>query len=310
MNNSELDKFLKSVYTAVEDFLKDTFESKSLYTKKLYDAMLYSLTAGGKKLRPALLMLGYDLGRELKKNIPPKSHPALVYASATELIHTYSLIHDDLPPMDNDTVRRGKPTNHIVFGEATAILAGDGLLTMAFKLFSQDNSDNITAEVKLKTVEHIIDAVGPSGMVGGQFVDISAGGENAAATGEKASELEFIHTNKTAKFISACFTAGAMLAEADDSLVSRLASAGMKAGLAFQIVDDILDVISTVDKLGKVVGSDSRLMKLTYPQLYGIEKSKELAISLCNEAESMLDAVSGNTVKVKMLINRIHARLD
>jgi geranylgeranyl diphosphate synthase type II len=310
MSNSELDKFLKSVYGAVEHFVKNAFEPKPPYTRRLYDAMLYSLNAGGKKLRPALLMLGYDLGREMKKNNSPKKHPVLVYACATEFIHTYSLIHDDLPPMDNDMVRRGKPTNHIVFGEATALLAGDGLLTMAFKLFSQDNGDNIPAEVKLKTVEYIVDSVGPAGMVGGQFADISAVGENVIVTAEKASELEFIHTNKTAKFISACFSAGAMLAGADDSFTSKLADAGLKAGFAFQIVDDILDVVSTTDKLGKVVGGDLRLMKLTYPQLYGIEKSKEAAVSLCNEAKSILDDVSGNTDKIKMLIDHIYARLD
>ncbi|KXG11216.1 Farnesyl diphosphate synthase [Anoxybacillus sp. P3H1B] len=228
----------------------------------LKDAMLYSLEAGGKRIRPLLLFATlHAFGK--------KSEIGLPVACAIEMIHTYSLIHDDLPCMDNDDLRRGKPTNHKVFGEATAILAGDGLLTYAFQLIAgMDN--RVSAEVKLKLIAELAKAAGPEGMVAGQMADIEGEGQPLSL-----SQLEYIHRHKTGKMLQYSVLAGAWLAGADDAQVAQLDEFASHLGLAFQIRDDILDIEGTEEKMGKKVGSDIENEKVTYPSLLTMDGAKE-----------------------------------
>ncbi|MBI4051682.1 MAG: polyprenyl synthetase family protein [Elusimicrobia bacterium] len=239
----------------------------------LREAMRYSLFAGGKRLRPILVIAAAECCGSNAKQVLPT-------ACAVEMIHTYSLIHDDLPAMDNDDLRRGKPTNHKVFGEATAILAGDGLLTYAFELIA----NNGNAEV----VRVIASGAGTCGMVGGQVEDLKAQGLHLNGNIGKAQELlQRIHRHKTAALITSCLEAGAILAGASSPKRLALKSYGQCIGLAFQIADDILDIVGDKKKLGKK-GSDAKNKKLTYPSLYGMETSKQMARELTQKAHAAL----------------------
>ncbi len=201
------------------------------------------------------------------------------YASAIEFIHTYSLIHDDLPAMDNDDLRRGKPTNHKVFGEGIAILAGDGLLTEAFRILSNTSYANVDPSNLIKVIQELSSSTGVYGMVGGQALDLISEGK------EPDREIvEFIHLNKTAKLISASVKSGAILANADSEQIKKIEKYGLSIGLAFQIVDDILDIEGTTEKLGKPKGSDEKKGKMTYPKVFGIEASKKKAKELIDIA--------------------------
>ena len=233
--------------------------------------MRYAVFAGGKRLRPILCI---EAGRLLGGD-----EAALVQvAAALELIHTYSLIHDDLPALDNDDLRRGKPTCHRAFGESTAILAGDALLTLAFETLSTPGL--ITAERQLRLVYDLGHGIGTrGGMVGGQVVDlVTAGGATDAAT------LEYIHAAKTGSFIRGAVRAGAMVAGAPSEDLDRLTTYGEKVGLAFQIADDLLDVLGSAEVLGKAAGKDHGQNKATYPGLYGVEESQRIAACLVGEA--------------------------
>lgn len=241
------------------------------------DAMRYSLFAGGKRLRPILCLAGAEAVGGARADV-------LHVACALELIHTYSLIHDDLPLMDDDDVRRGKPANHRVFGEAVALLAGDGLLTEAFRLMgSPEKSPGISPENSLKVIGLIAKAAGYRGMVGGQVVDIESEGKEV-----DFSVVEYIHTRKTGALISASVTSGALIGGGDDGQLKGIETYGKKVGLAFQISDDILDIEGDSETMGKGVGSDGRKEKVTYPSVVGLAESKKKQTEL---VQSAIDAL-------------------
>jgi len=243
----------------------------------LRQAMTYSVDAGGKRVRPLLLLATIEaFGQPWRKGLP--------VACAVEMLHTYSLIHDDLPAMDNDDYRRGKLTNHKVFGEGMAILAGDGLLTYAFEVISRASYEGVTPEKILQIVKELACYAGPKGMVGGQAADLD--GENKALTLE---ELQYIHQHKTADLLIFCVRAGAILAGASPQQLTSLTHYAKHIGMAFQIQDDLLDVLGNQEKMGKQVGSDEKLNKSTYPSLLGIEQSQRLLAEHIQAALSMLE---------------------
>src|SRR5579864_3779639 len=222
---------------------------------QLREAMAYSLLAGGKRLRPILVLLSCEA-------CGGTTEAALPAACAIEMVHTYSLIHDDLPAMDNDDLRRGRPTNHVIFGEALAILAGDGLLTLAFEVLARNISP---AETAAACCADLARAAGMAGMVGGQVADLEAEGRTVASL----EELEGIHRRKTGALLASALTMGARIAQAGNEDRHRLANFGRCLGLAFQITDDLLDVCGSVQTLGKAVQKDASHGKLTYPSLLG-----------------------------------------
>ncbi len=269
MNN--ILSFFQESSERVEHFLDKKFVNSSIYTVKLTEGMRYSLFAGGKRLRPALVYASYGIFSDDYDYVTP-------FAAAIEVIHTYSLIHDDLPAMDNDDMRRGKPSNHIAFGEAEAILAGDALLTKAFEIMSDYTvSPNIPDNIRVNAVYKLALAAGDLGMVGGQYADIAAEGRKAT------SELvEFIHKNKTAALIECAVYLGGIAGGADDKQIEQLVSFGRYAGLAFQVIDDILDITSSSETLGKNIQKDINSHKATYPAVYSLEGAK-------NKAEQYID---------------------
>lgn len=253
----------------------------------IVEAMNYSLFAGGKRLRPILFLSAFELASDdvLTK---ADTDEILPMACALEMVHTYSLIHDDLPAMDNDDYRRGKPTNHKVFGEAIAILAGDGLLNMAYEIMLNNapvDSDRLARYLKAMSV--IASSAGISGMIGGQVADIES--ENTDSSQMDENIVNYIHTHKTEALITASLKAGALITTEDRSIINSLTTYGQAFGMAFQITDDILDVTGKLDNLGKRPGSDERKGKLTYPSRFGLEASKNLARQHIERAVSSLD---------------------
>jgi geranylgeranyl diphosphate synthase type II len=253
----------------------------------LSESMSYSLRAGGKRVRPVLLLAACELaGGEDADAIP--------YACAVEYIHTYSLIHDDLPAMDDDDMRRGEPTNHKVFGEAAAILAGDGLLSSAFEAMYRDMlmffDRPAMLRMRMRAGYEICKACGCRGMVAGQVADIEA--ENLDVSPEL---LEYIQVNKTAALIRASVVAGGYIGGADAKLIDSLSVYGENLGLAFQIADDILDVTGDEKELGKATGGDAKQRKATYPSVHGIEKSREAVSALTRKAIGSISSYSRNT---------------
>jgi geranylgeranyl diphosphate synthase, type II len=238
--------------------------------RRLQEAMAYSLLAGGKRLRPILVLLGCEA-------CEGDIEAALPAACAIEMVHTYSLIHDDLPAMDNDDFRRGRPTNHVVFGEALAILAGDGLLTFAFEILARDVSP---ADVAAACCAELARAAGMIGMVAGQVADMEAEGGSVSTL----EELEAIHRRKTRHLLTSALTIGARIARADAGKIDALANYGRCLGLAFQITDDLLDVRGDRQTMGKAVRKDAARGKLTYPALLGEEASTLRAQCLVSEA--------------------------
>lgn len=244
--------------------------------------MLYSVLAGGKRLRPVLVIAAAEAVGGDRRHVLP-------FAVAAEFVHTYTLIHDDLPALDDDDLRRGKPTNHKVFGEAIAILAGDALLTQAFYLMTHAGlMDSVPAKCLLRAAHDMTRALGTAGMIGGQVVDIESEGKPI-----DAETLEYIHIYKTGHLIQACIRAGAILSEAAASQLNALSTYGAHIGLAFQIVDDILDITAEESQLGKDVGSDLDREKATYPALYGLEESKKKAETLVEEGIACLEVFDG-----------------
>ena len=261
----------------VEAYLETCLKERAI-PERLLAAMEYSLLAGGKRLRPVLcLSCAVMCGEEEARVLP--------FAASIELIHSYSLIHDDLPAMDNDDLRRGKPTNHKVFGEATAILAGDGLLTEAFVSMADAP---LPPERVLAALGELARAAGAAGMVGGQMLDMEYTGAGKA----DIQELAAMHARKTGALLKASCLCGGLLAGADAEQVAALARYGAAFGAAFQIVDDILDVTGTAEQLGKTPGKDTTQGKLTYPVLLGLERSRELALEQARLAQSSLDMFS------------------
>ena len=243
------------------------------YPRMLYEAMRYSLDAGGKRLRPILTLAAAETVAGTALSAEWAIDLALPAACAVELIHTYSLIHDDLPAMDDDSLRRGRPTNHVVYGEGMAILAGDGLLTEAFALLAAEPRDPTLAARKLRTIQTIAAAAGGCGMVGGQAIDLLAVG---SSTFDQYS-LQDMHARKTGALIRAAAVAGAIMGGGSDDEISAVEEYGRHLGLAFQIVDDILDVEGDAADLGKTAGKDAKAGKPTYPSTYGLDASRRLA---------------------------------
>ena len=244
----------------VNDYLNKTIDTKT-YPKEIYEAMSYSINSGGKRVRPLFaLYTAEGFGLEVNKVVP--------YAAAVECIHSYSLIHDDLPCIDNDALRRGKPTNHMVFGEAMALLAGDGLLNLAYEIMVDACCNNFCEESVL-AMREVANFAGITGMIGGQVVDIIYEDKEA-----DANALLYIQKNKTAALIKAAVSAGAILSGATKEQVAKVKEAAEYFGIAFQIKDDILDIKGTTEVLGKQIGSDEKNAKLTHVSLYGMERAE------------------------------------
>lgn len=292
----DIKKYLKDKKNDVDSFFRSYFreERKPAILK---EAMLYSLFAGGKRIRPIFAIASYEACGGNPDEILP-------YASTLELIHTYSLIHDDLPAMDNDDLRRGKPTSHKVYGEAIAILAGDALLTEAFSILSDNSfSGSVKEGNLLKALHEITIASGFGGMVAGQVQDILS--ENAAPDKDT---LEFIHTYKTAALIRASVKLGPILSGSSSDQLQALTAYGNNVGLAFQIVDDILDIEGSTEELGKSVGSDERINKMTYPRLYGIDRSREIAENLIAAGVDSLKTFSAEADPLREIAQYIFSR--
>jgi geranylgeranyl diphosphate synthase, type II len=272
----DLKAYLRDKRALVDEALKSVFPEPQGPSADVVRAMTYSLFAGGKRLRPILCIEGAEaVGTEGRVVLP--------FACSLELIHTYSLIHDDLPAMDDDDLRRGKPTNHKVFGEAVALLAGDGLLTEAFRLMADTNG--VEPRALLKVIRLVGSAAGYQGMVGGQVVDIQSEGKPV-----DPSLVNFIHSHKTGALIHASVTSGAILGRGTEEQVKAISSYGEKIGLAFQIADDILDVEGDSTTMGKAVGGDERKKKITFPAAVGLQKAKETQGRLVGEAVAALKA--------------------
>lgn len=283
----DIKNYLKLRKELIDNRLKDYFVRNSEVPSSLNNAMKYSLFAGGKRLRPILLLAAADVcGGAVKDSIPT--------ACAIEMIHTYSLIHDDLPAMDNDDYRRGKLTSHRKFGEAAAILAGDALLTRAFEIMHP------------AVVRFVASSAGAAGMVGGQYEDINTASDKAAG-GAGNRKLRYIHIHKTAMLIEVSLKAGAVIAGASDRKVKAVAGFGKKAGLAFQIFDDLLDITGDEQKLGKK-HSDIKNNKLTYPAVYGYAKSKSSAERLIRSAKKELDVFGSKADILKEIADYILTR--
>ena len=272
MSGGSFETYLKERAQDVDQALDRLLPPETRAPETIHKAMRYSVFAGGKRLRPVLVIAGAEA-------VGGRMHDVMPTACALELIHTYSLIHDDLPAMDNDDFRRGRPTSHKVFGEAMAILAGDGLLTLAFRLIADNWRPGMDPGVLRDVLVDVADAAGTDGMVGGQVADLEAEGRRIGA-----DMLDYIHLHKTAALIRTSIRVGARLAGARAAQIEALSVAGGDLGLAFQIVDDILDVTGTTEQLGKTAGKDQAQQKATYPSIHGIEASQAQAGRLVGEA--------------------------
>jgi geranylgeranyl diphosphate synthase type II len=260
------------------------------------EAMRYSLFAGGKRVRPILCIAACEAVGGASKDVLPA-------AVALECIHTYSLIHDDLPAMDDDELRRGIPTNHVLYGEAGAILAGDGLLTLTFELLSGDLLATVEAADRLKIINIIATGAGSLGMVGGQAMDIACEGKDI-----DIETLQQIHSRKTGALITASVQTGAVIGGANPEQLASLTTYGEKIGLAFQIVDDLLNVEGTTEQLGKAAGSDADRCKATYPAIFGIEKTRKMAEETIADALKALNTFTERSTPLRELAAYIISR--
>lgn len=286
-----------SLETYFPDFM-DAFEAElaqSVVSQKLQEAIRYSMSAGGKRIRPLLCMVTCDeLGGDLSR--------AKSSALALECIHTYSLIHDDLPCMDDDDLRRGKPTNHTVFGQAHAVLAGDALLTLAFELLSADNP-SIDETTRMRLISILAKASGASGMVGGQALDLESENQDI-----QLETLQNVHAHKTGALIQAAVEMGATVATDNPSIRQACKQFGTHIGLAFQISDDILDVTQSTQTLGKDAGSDVKNTKATYPALLGLDGSRKRLQKCIEQSLTCLDAVDHSMPILRSLAQYIGTR--
>lgn len=286
----------------IEKVLKEYLPEKSGYQKLIFEAMEYALMAGGKRLRPMFMHEVYKMcGGTDNKLIEP-------FMAAIEMIHTYSLVHDDLPAMDDDDYRRGRKTTHVVYGEAMGILAGDALLNYAYetaaKAFDIKNCDAKRVALALQVLAK---KAGVYGMVGGQVVDVDMNGSVP-----DMDTLMFIYTYKTSALLEASFMIGGILAGADEKDIEMLENASRNVGIAFQIQDDVLDITSTTEELGKPVNSDAKNEKATFASYYGLEKAKEAVMNYSMEAEKLIDDmdISGDTSFVKKMIRDLIFRTN
>jgi geranylgeranyl diphosphate synthase type II len=268
-----------------------------VYPEKIYQAMRYSLLAGGKRVRPILCLATCEmLGGTIEMAMPT--------ACALEMMHTMSLIHDDLPAMDDDDYRRGKLTNHKVFGEDTAILAGDGLLALAFEVVATQTPSYVSKEAVLQVIARMGKALGAAGLVGGQVVDLESEGKLDISL----ETLNFIHNHKTAALLEACVVCGGIIAGAGADDVCILTRYSQNIGLAFQIIDDILDITATQEQLGKTAGKDLKAQKVTYPSLWGIEESHRKAQQLVDEACAILAPFGEKALPLQAIAHFIVSR--
>jgi geranylgeranyl diphosphate synthase type II len=269
----DLKKYLQFHKQNIETALRALIPLSEHYPPQLHEAMHYSLFAGGKRIRPILHLATVEACKG-------DYHACMPFACAIELIHTYSLIHDDLPSMDDDELRRGRPTNHIVFGEAVALLAGDALLTEAFRLVSNGRSrEALDPTALLMAIHELSSAAGSQGMIGGQTIDIESEGKEV-----EAETLQYIHVHKTGALIRASTRTGALLCDRPPEHVERFTRYGELLGLAFQVRDDLLNVEGDPERLGKSVGTDAARGKITYPGLFGIDASRKRLNQLVHEA--------------------------
>ena len=295
----DIKTYLASRRQLVDDTLTQLLPQPGNQLDRHVESMNYSLQAGGKRVRPILCMAAAEalLGRELDPRLLP-------VACALECIHTYSLIHDDLPAMDNDALRRGQPTNHMIYGEAGAILAGDGLLTFAFELLSRDDTpDLLPAGGRLRLIQLLAQAIGPLGMVGGQALDMAAEDRPVSL-----AELQMIHRCKTGALITASVQTGAVLGQASEPQFQALTAYAGHLGLAFQIIDDLLNVEGTPEQLGKAAGSDAHHRKATYPALFGVDGTRKLAQESIQAAISELAGFDRNADPLRHLAEYIYRR--
>lgn len=289
-----LDSYLKRQKTIVEAALDGSISIAK--PAKIYESMRYSLLAGGKRLRPILCLATSELmGGSVEMAMPT--------ACALEMIHTMSLIHDDLPAMDNDDYRRGKLTNHKVYGDDIAILAGDGLLAYAFEYVALQTK-NVPPERILRVIARLGNTVGAAGLVGGQVLDLESEGK----TDITAETLSFIHTHKTGALLETSVVSGAILAGACEEDVAKLSRYAQDIGLAFQIVDDILDITATDEELGKTAGKDVASQKATYPSIWGLEKSQAKAQELVDRAIAQLNDYGAAAEPLRAIANFIVTR--
>jgi geranylgeranyl diphosphate synthase type II len=287
--------FLTSARARVDEALERYLPKPPQCPAVIADAMRYSIFAGGKRLRPTLVLAAADaIGRRTLQSEDDTVSLALPAACAIEMIHTYSLIHDDLPAMDNDSLRRGRPTLHVVYGDGVAILAGDGLQSAAFTLLSREpfSTDATIVQRKQRAATVIGDAAGPNGMVGGQALDLEAAGQiPGRGIALDADGLREMHARKTGALIRASGVCGSIMAGGDEPAIAAIARYAAELGLAFQIVDDILDVEGNDRTLGKSAGKDAAAAKPTYPALFGLARSRALAAEcLANAREALNDA--------------------
>jgi geranylgeranyl diphosphate synthase, type II len=285
--------YLGKQQAAVEQALEKSIAV--VYPETIYEAMRYSLLAGGKRLRPILCLATCELMGGTRDMAMPT-------ACSLEMIHTMSLIHDDLPAMDNDDYRRGKLTNHKVYGEDIAILAGDGLLAYAFEFIAAHTQ--AAPDRVLKVIAHLGKAVGAAGLVGGQVVDLQSEGKSDTTI----DTLSFIHRHKTGALLEASVVCGAMLVGANDTDLQRLSRYAQNIGLAFQIIDDVLDITATQEELGKTAGKDLEAQKATYPRFWGIDESKRQANQLIAEAKAELQPFGRSAAPLLALADYITAR--
>ncbi|MCF8068756.1 MAG: polyprenyl synthetase family protein [Desulfobacterales bacterium] len=292
----ELSIYLETRRVEIDRALQKFFEKGSMLEK----AMRYSLMAGGKRVRPILCLAAFDA----VNGDPAHFDMALNTACALEMIHTYSLIHDDLPAMDNDDVRRGKPTCHKAFNDATAILAGDALLTTAFEVLASESSlDGNTLFTQLEVIRAISRAAGFQGMIEGQMIDISS--EKKILTSD---ELKNLHALKTGALIKVSLYTGAIIGNANKDQIENLCEYGANIGLAFQLADDILNIEGDPEVMGKAVGTDSALKKSTYPSILGIDKSRALAVKLIDSALHAIDNFDNKSDPLRSIARYIISR--
>ena len=297
MTPEALARYLEERRLQVDEALGRYLPEAGDHPKEIHEAVRYSVFAGGKRLRPILVLAAAEAaGGQVEHALPP--------AAAIEMIHSYSLIHDDLPAMDDDDFRRGRPTCHKVYGEALAILAGDALLTQAFILLSGDPS-SIRADAvgRLRVINEIAQAAGSRGMVGGQVVDILQEDREV-----DLATLLYLHTHKTGSLIRACLRVGGIISSAGSEQMEALTRYGDRIGLAFQIVDDILDLEGSLEALGKRAGSDLRKKKATFPGLLGLEESRQRARSLVREAKHALSVFGDRGAALGAIADYVVAR--
>ncbi len=293
----DIQDYLKQQQDKIDSFLTQVVPPGNPLAKTLYESMQYSLLGGGKRIRPILTLAAAEA-------VGSQSHVIMPYAAALELIHTYSLVHDDLPAMDNDDYRRGRPTNHKVYGDGLAILAGDALLTMAFELCSQPATESgIPADRQVNVMYELAVGAGHDGMVGGQVMDIQAENQDIDLI-----TLQTIHNYKTGKLIRAAVRIGSLLGGATQVQLENLTGYAEDIGLAFQIADDVLNMTGTREELGKDAGTDAKRGKKTYPSFYGIDGARDLAADCVSRALKRLDDFDDRADPLRALANYVVQR--